>query len=276
MNSITKHSTSPLEMINSIWSHRTLIKQLTKREINGRYRGSFFSIAWSFFNPLLMLSIYTFVFSFVFQTRWGIDPQENSSDFAIILFVGLIIHSLLAEVLSRASTQILNHANYVKKVVFPLEILSVVNVASALFHTIISFAVLLVAMTFFSIVPSSSAILAPLTLLPIVPLLLGLSWIVSSLGVFIRDISQITSLAITALMFLAPMFYPIEVIPQELQKFILFNPITVPITETRNVLIFQRHPDWVAVSFYWLISLFISWFGFYCFQKSRKGFSDVV
>ena len=115
------HLTSPLAMVISVWAHRNLILRLTKREISSRYRGSFLGLAWSFFNPLLMLSIYTFVFSTVFKARWDINTQNNQAEFALVLFVGLIIHSLLAEVISRAPMQILSNANYVKKVVFPIE-----------------------------------------------------------------------------------------------------------------------------------------------------------
>ena len=276
MNSNSPHPTSPLAMVISVWAHRNLILRLTKREISGRYRGSFLGLAWSFFNPLLMLSIYTFVFSTVFKARWDINTQNNQAEFALVLFVGLIIHSLLAEVISRAPMQILSNANYVKKVVFPIEILSVVNVATALFHSVISFAVLLLAQMFFSGIPTSAAILTPLTVLPIVPLLLGLSWIFSSLGVYIRDISQVTGLAITALMFLAPIFYPITVLPDKFQTSMLFNPITVPIMETRKVLMFDAYPDWNAIAFYWLSSLSICCIGWWWFQRTRKGYSDVI
>ena len=276
MNPNSPHLTSPLAMVISVWAHRNLILRLTKREISSRYRGSFLGLAWSFFNPLLMLSIYTFVFSTVFKARWDINTQNNQAEFALVLFVGLIIHSLLAEVISRAPMQILSNANYVKKVVFPIEILSVVNVATALFHSVISFAVLLLALMFFSGIPTSTALLTPLTVLPIVPLLLGLSWIFSSLGVYIRDISQFTGLAITALMFLAPIFYPITVLPDKFQTSMLFNPITVPIMETRKVLMFDAHPDWNAIAFYWLSSLLICCIGWWWFQRTRKGFSDVI
>lgn len=276
MNPNAPHPSSPIAMIRSIWTHRNLIHQLIKREISSRYRGSFLGLAWSFFNPLLMLSIYTFVFSVVFKARWGLDTEQNKAEFALVLFVGLIIHSLLAEVITRAPTQILSNINYVKKVVFPLEILSVVNIAAALFHSVLSFAVLVLALVFFSGVPSLTAILTPLTVLPIIPLLLGLGWIFSALGVYIRDIAQFIGLTVTALMFLAPIFYPVGAIPTELQTVLLLNPITLPIEETRAVLLFSTPPDWLAITFYWVVSLTICSIGFWWFQKSRKGFSDVI
>lgn len=276
MNPNAPHPTSPLAMISSIWSNRTLIKKLTKREISARYRGSFLGLAWSFFNPLLILSIYTFVFSIVLKARWGINPHENQIEFSLILFIGLIIHSLLSEVILRSPTQILSNANYVKKVVFPLEILSVVNVATALFNSLISFTVLMLAISFFLDVLTIKAILTPITILPIIPLLLGLSWIFSSLGVYVRDIPQFIGLAITALMFLAPIFYPLIALPTDFQKIILLNPITIPIIETRKILLFNSNPNLTAIGVYWLVSILFCWVGFWWFQKTRKGFPDVI
>lgn len=276
MNPNATHQASPLAMINSIWSNRTLIKKLTEREISARYRGSFLGLTWSFFNPLLMLSIYTFVFSIVLKARWGKNPHEDHIEFSLILFIGLIIHSLLSEVVLRAPTQILSNTNYVTKVVFPLEILSVVNVATALFNSLITFTVLLLAISFFSDVLTVKAILSLMTILPIIPLLLGLSWIFSSLGVYVRDISQFIGLAITALMFLAPIFYPLTALPNDFQKIILLNPITIPTIETRKILLFNSNPDWIAICVYWLISILLCWIGFWWFQKTRKGFSDVI
>lgn len=276
MNPNTVHSASPVAMIRSIWTHRNLIHQLTKREISARYRGSLLGLAWSFFNPLLMLAIYTFVFSVVFQARWSVDIEQNKAEYALVLFVGLILHSLLAEVIARAPTQILNNANYVKKVVFPLEILTVVNVVAAIFHSVISFFVLLLALLFFSGPPSPTAFLIPLTVLPIIPLLLGLGWVFSALGVYMRDIEQFIGLMVTALMFLAPIFYPLTALPSNFQSALQANPLTLPIEQTRAVLLFGSSPDWLAIAFYWVISLAICLFGYWWFQKTRKGFADVL
>lgn len=276
MNPNAPNPSSPLAMLTSIWLNRNMIYQLTKHEISGLYRGSFLGFAWSFFNPILMLSIYTFVFSTVFKARWNVTAQNNQTEYALVIFVGIIIHSFLAQVIGRAPTQILSNTNYVKKVVFPLEILSIVDVLSALFHAVMSFAVLILIIIFISGIPSSTAILIPLTILPLVPLLLGLSWIFSSLGTYIRDLSQFVGLAISALMFLAPIFYPITAVPKNFQSIMLCNPLTIPIMETRQILLFDTYPNWNIIALYWIFSLTICFVGFWCFQRSRKGFSDVI
>jgi lipopolysaccharide transport system permease protein len=171
-----KFSVLPHEMAASLWRNRDLITALTKREVIGRYRGSVMGIAWSFFNPLLMLVIYTFVFSVVFKARWGVGGEESKTDFAIILFVGMIVHGLFAECVNRAPALILSNVNYVKKVIFPLEILPWVAFGSALFHTVISIGVLLLAQLLISHQLPWTVILFPLVLLPLIFISMGFAW----------------------------------------------------------------------------------------------------
>ena len=263
-------------MIKSIWLHRALIIQMTRREITGRYKGSFLGIVWSFITPLLMLSVYTFVFSFVFKVRWGITTEAAKADFELVLFVGLILHSLLAEVLTRAPGHVLANANFVKKVVFPLEVLTVINLCAALFHAFISFVVLIIALLVLTGIPQWTILLFPLTVLPIIPLILGIGWILTSLGVYLRDIGQFISIITTMMLFLAPVFYPATNLPTNYQYWINLNPITIPIEATRQVILFGELPNWLALGIYTLVSLFIVWFGFFWFQKTRKGFADVL
>src|SRR2546422_551628 len=123
MNPHAKCSTTPRELVASFWRNRQLIVQMTRREVLGRYKGSLMGLAWSFFNPVLMLSVYTFFFSVVFKSRWGGGGEESKASFAVILFVGMIVHGLFTEVINRAPSIILSNVNYVKKVVFPLETL---------------------------------------------------------------------------------------------------------------------------------------------------------
>ena len=184
-------STSPREMAASLWRNRQLISVMVKREVIGRYRGSVMGMAWSFFNPLLMLVIYTFVFSGVFKARWGMGGEESRANFAIILFVGMIVHGLFAECINRAPALILSNVNYVKKVVFPLEILPWVAFGSALFHTVVSIIVLLLAQLILNHQVPWTAILFPFTLLPLVFIAIGFAWFLAAFGVFMRDIGQI-------------------------------------------------------------------------------------
>lgn len=276
MNPHASHFVSPAAMIKTIWAHRALISQMTRREIAGRYKGSLLGLAWSFFNPLFMLAVYTFVFSFVFKARWGIAEEASKADFSLVLFVGLILHALLAEVLNRAPGHVLANANYVKKVVFPLEVLTVINLGAALFHAFISFVVLLVAMLALTGIPSWTILLSPLTILPILPLILGIGWILTSLGIFLRDIGQLINILTTALLFLAPVLYPATSLPVEYHFWLNLNPLTIPIEATRQVLLFGELPNWNALGIYTLVAILTAWLGFYWFQKTRKGFADVL
>lgn len=276
MNPNASHPSSPIAMIRSICTHRNLIYQLAKREISARYRGSLFGLAWSFFNPLLMLLIYTFVFSVVFKARWGIERTTSKADFALILFVGLNIHTLFAEVLNRAPGLILGNTKYVKKVVFPLEILTVVSLITALFHTLVSFVVLLFLFIIFNGLPSWTVLYFPLTILPLLPLTLGIGWLLASLGVYVRDIGQIIGILMTMVLFLAPILYPVKALPETYQPFLFVNPLTFPIEQTRNVILFDKTPDWIGLILYTIISAVLCWTGFWWFQKTRKGFADVI
>ncbi|SMG01310.1 O-antigen export system permease protein RfbD [Burkholderia singularis] len=248
---------------------------MAQREVIGRYRGSIVGLAWSFFTPVLMLTVYTFFFSVVFKARWG-TASDDKSMFAVVLFVGLILHGLLAECINRAPTLILANVNYVKKVVFPLEILPIVALGSALFHSAISLLVLLTAELLFLKTLPWTAVVFPLVLLPLLLASLGLAWFLSALGVYVRDISQITGVLTSVLMFLSPVFYPVSNLPSEYQSLIKLNPLTFIIEEGRNTLIFGHLPDWNL----WLINMFgalaILWFGFWWFQRTRKGFADVL
>lgn len=265
----------PLSFAHSLWSHRALIRQLVRREVIGRYRGSMLGIVWSFFYPMLMLAVYTFVFSIVFQARWSADTGSKS-EFALILFAGLLIHGLFAECVNRAPGLILANVNYVKKVVFPLEILPVVALGSALFHALVSVAVLLL---FFLLTQGQlhlATLLLPMVLLPLLLLTLGIAWLLAAAGVYLRDIGQTTGIITSALLFLSPVFYPISALPEIYRPYLQLNPLTFIIAQSRTVLIWGKMPDWAGLGIYLAISLTVAWAGYYLFQKARKGFADVL
>ena len=263
-------------LVRSGWGHRQLIVQMSKREVVGRYKGSVLGLAWSFFNPVLMLTVYTFVFSVVFKTRWEMGEEETKTQFAVVLFTGLIVHSLFAEVLNRAPSLILSNVNYVKKVVFPLEILPGIALGAALFHSFISLCVLLIAFVFANGFLHWTVILAPLVFLPLVILTLGLAWMLASLGVFLRDVGQTISILTMVMLFLSPIFYPLTALPEDLRPWLMANPLTFIITQARAVLIWGQLPDWVGLGIYTIVSTLVAWLGYAWFQKSRKGFADVL
>ena len=268
--------TSLVALVSSLWRNRQLIAQMTKREVVGRYKGSAMGLAWSFFNPVFMLTVYTFVFSEVFKSRWGVGGEESKTQFAVVLFVGMIVHGLFAEVLNRAPALILSNVNYVKKVVFPLETLPVIAMGAALFHSLISLGVLLAAFVLFNGYLHWTAVFTPLVLLPLIMLTLGLSWMLASLGVFLRDVGQTIGIITTVLMFLSPVFYPVTAVPERFRQFIMANPLTFIIEQAREVLIWGHLPNWVGLGIYTLAATVIAWAGYAWFQKTRKGFADVL
>jgi len=236
-------------------------------------------LLWSFLNPLLMLAVYTFFFAVVFKSRWGVIPgggEESKTLFAVILFVGMIVHGLFAEVLNRAPTLILSNANYVKKVVFPLEILPVISMVSALFHSAVSLSVLLIVFVIFNGFLHWTIIFIPISILPFVIFTLGVAWMLASLGVYARDVGQTIGLAMTVMMFLSPVFYPITSLPVEFRPWILANPLTFIIEQARAVLIWGQLPNWLGLLKYTVAASLVSWGGFVWFQKTRKGFADVL
>jgi lipopolysaccharide transport system permease protein len=268
-------SISPREMAASFWRNRSLIKALVTREVVGRYRGSVFGILWSFFNPVFMLLVYTFVFSVVFKSRWN-TGSDSRTEFALVLFAGLLVFNLFAECVSRAPGLILANVNYVKKVVFPLEILPWVAIGSALFHTLVSLMVWMLAYVILFGIPQPTALLLPLIVLPLVLFIMGLSWALASLGAFIRDVSQFIGIIVMALMFLSPIFYPVTALPEEYRPLLMLNPLTPGVEMMREVLYWGRPPDWALLSLYTLATALIAWLGFAWFQKTRKGFADVL
>lgn len=277
---INPHAAQPTSLAalgRSLWRNRQLIFQMTKRDVIGRYKSSAMGIAWSFLNPVFMLAVYTFVFTEIFKSHWdGIGGDDSKTQFAVVLFAGLIVLNLFSEVLNRAPGLILSNVNYVKKVVFPIEILPVIAMGGAFFHSIISLGVLLAAFVLFNGYLHWTAIFIPFVLLPLVILITGISWMLASLGVFLRDVGQTIGLITTVLWFLSPVIYPITAVPERFRPFIMANPLTFIIEQAREVLIWGHLPNWFGLGIYTLAAIVVAWAGYAWFQKTRKGFADVL
>ena len=269
------HSISPIEMIASSWRNRLLIGALIKREVIGRYRGSVLGILWSFFHPLFMLTVYTFVFSVIFKARWG-EHAGSKTEFALVLFAGLIVFNLFSECVNRAPGLILENGNYVKKVVFPLEILPVVIFGSALFHTFVSLLVWIVAYSILFGEPHITTLFVPLILLPLTLFTVGICWFLSSLGVYLRDVSQFISIITMVMLFLSPIFYPVTALPDKYRAILALNPLLPAIDQIRGVMFWGNKPDFEVLAIYLLGSLIVAWVGFAWFQRTRRGFADVI
>ncbi|MGG7055228.1 ABC transporter permease [Nitrosomonas sp. ANs5] len=275
MNPHAAHSISPLALLGSLKSHRSLIHSLIKREVIGRYQGSILGLLWSFFNPVLMLAIYTFVFSVVFKARW-LGGSDSKTEFALVLFAGLMLYNFFAECVTRAPALILSNVNYVKKVVFPLEVLPVVILGSAFFHLLISLLVWLVFYLVFFGIPQATFGLLFVLLLPFMLMVLGLGWFLASLGVYLRDVAQVIGLITSALMFMSPIFYPVTALPEDFRWLLQINPLTFVIEQARMVMIWGLGMNWASLALYTLLASMMAWSGFAWFQKTRKGFADVL
>lgn len=263
-------------MFLQAWKNRSLIWQLLKRDVQARYQGSALGILWSLVTPIIMLTIYTFVFQTVFKSRWSDSSGETTLSFAIILFLGLSIHSVLVETLTKSPVLVVGNQNFVKKIVFPLEILSWVNLLSALFTFSISFCLLL-GLIFVELktIPIT-AILLPFILLPYFLLLLGISWFLAAIGVYLRDIQQITGTLGTLLLFLSPVFYSTSTLPQHFQLLLLINPLSYVVESSRAVLIYGQLPNFAGLFGYYVAAALIAYLGFVFFRKVRPGFADVL
>lgn len=245
------------------------------RDILGRYRGSAGGLIWSLITPILMLAIYTFVFSGIFKARWSAD-STSPLDYALQLFVGLIIHGLAADCFNRAPMLVVGNVSYVKRVLFPLDTLAVVNLLASLFHAAISLVVLVV---FFIAVEHHlyfTVLWLPVVLLPYLVMLAGISWMLAALGVYLRDISQLMGLVTMVLLFMSPVFYPISNLPERFHIFFKLNPLTIIIEQARVVTLQGHAPDFIALGVYMLVALAVAWGGLAAFHKMKKGFADVL
>jgi len=270
-----QHTLHPLAMFSSVLRHRDLVYQLARRDVVGRYRGSVLGVLWSLVQPLIMLAVYTFVFSVVFQVRWN-ATAGSKADFALALFVGLIAHGLLSDCLLRGPRLVLDNPNYVTKILFPLEILPWVLLGSSLFHTMAN---LLVWFIFFAAthhtIPAS-ALLTPVVFLPLCLLCLATGWSLASLGVYFRDVGHLTGLCSTVLLFLSPVFFPADRLPLPYRQILYANPLTYIIETLRQVLISGDAPDLLALCLATLLAGLAAWGSFVWFQKTRNGFADVL
>jgi lipopolysaccharide transport system permease protein len=260
----------------SLWRSRNLIWQLTLREVLGRYRGSLLGLAWSFLNPVLMLAVYTFVFAVVLNARWNPSGDETPVDFALILFVGMIVYGFVADCVNRAPTLVLASANYVKKVVFPLEILPLVALNAAVFHAVVSTLAWCVARVLTGGSLPLTSVFLPLVVAPLVLGTLGVAWTLASLGVYIRDIGQTIGLVTTVLMFLSPMFFPRAAIPAQFRVIVDLNPLTFFMEQAREVLVWGRPPSWPELGLQLAAAVVVAQAGFWWFQRTRRGFADVL
>lgn len=252
-----------------------LIWQFARREVLARYRGSVLGLSWAFMQPLLMLAVYTFVFHEIFRMRWG-TGEGGGIEFALQAYAGLLVFNLVSECLGRAPRLVLDQPNLVKKVIFPLEILPWTALFATLFHAAVNCFVLVLATLVFRGALPVTVLALPLVLLPLVPFLLGMSWFLAALGVYVRDIGQVIALLLNLLLFLSPVFYPTTALPERWQPWLLLNPLAGVIEQTRAVTLAGLWPDWGLLAAQLAVASALAWLGAIWFAKTRKGFADVI
>lgn len=265
----------PLAVFSVAWRNGPLVRSLARRDVLRRYRGSTFGLLWSLFHPLVMLGIFTFVFSQVFSARWG-AKIDSTADFGVVLFAGLVVFWTFSECVGRAPVLVLENPAFVKRVVFPLEILPWVAVASSLFHAAVNATVLLAAVAWLTGGLPWTALALPLVLAPVALLSLGACWFFSALGVYVRDVQQIMPVLLTALLFLTPIFYPPSAVPESFRTLLALNPLAIAVEQARAVLVFGRAPDWATLGAVSAGSWAVAWLGLVWFERTRRGFADVV
>jgi lipopolysaccharide transport system permease protein len=262
----------PMRLTLRIWRQRYILGQLILRDVLLKYRGAMFGVLWIFLSPLLMLAIFAFIFGEVFQARW---PQQQSGlPYWLLLYAGLIAFNIFAETLNRAPAAVRGHPNFVKKMIFPVEILPLVPLGAALLHASFNLLILGCALAWYGKL-HADVLLLPLLLAPLILLSLGAAWFIAAWGVFIKDMSQIVPLLVQMLMFLSPVFYPVQAVPAPLQPLYRHNPLGAVIEACRCV-IGGQPVDWLAWTGMLLLSAAVMLLGYAFFQHSREEFADVL
>ena len=270
-------TTRPSGLFATLRQHAFLVSQLTRREVTGRYRGSYLGIVWSFINPLLLLCIYTVVFHYIFNARPVDHPEEGWADFAIMLFSALVVFNVFAECLGRAPTLIQLNANYVTKVVFPLELLPLTTILGSLVHLCIGFlALLLTTLVTRGGHLHAAVVLWPLLLLPTTLWALGITWIVSALGAFLRDLNEVMVAFTQVLMYSSAVFYPLSRVPPPLRAVLRFNPLVYLCEQSRNLVAWGEGMDWLGYATVTLSGFAVAFVGYKLFVNVKPAFADVV
>jgi len=263
-------------VIQPLFEHRHLVLELSRRDVESRYRGSFLGMAWPVIQPLLMLAVYTFVFTEVFKARWPGAGESSRVEAAVMIFAGMIVHGFFAECIVRAPSLLTANVNYVKKVVFPLQILPWVALNAALFHAGLCLAVLLGWVLATGRGMPWTVVFLPLVAAPFVFLTIGCMWLLTALGAYLRDLGQLMTFLATLLLFTSPVLYPVDALSGPFRAVVVLNPLTFFIEATRGVLLLGQAPHWGALALWGAGSLVFAWLALRWFESARGGFGDVV
>lgn len=255
--------------------YRDLTSELTRRDVLGRYRGANFGLLWSLLGPLMMLVVYTIAFGSILGSRWN-QASGDTASFGIVLFLGIMVHALFAECLSRSPRLMIDNANYVKRVVFPLHVLPWVVVLSAAFHFMMNLLVFAVLCLLVTGKFSSYIVLAPVVVAPLALMTVAVCWVVSSLGVYVRDLHLAMPVVVTAMLFLSSAIIPIDAVPEHYRVVFHLNPLTFFIDQLREVALWGRPPDWAGLLERSGVAVVLAYAAYAWFAISRRGFADVL
>jgi lipopolysaccharide transport system permease protein len=267
---------STLVSLRHLWAHRDLIWQFARRQLQEDYRGSYLGFLWSILTPLAMLAVYTFVFSTIFQARWAGIELGSRFDYALFLFAGLIPYNLFSDVALKSTRLITGRPNFVKRVIFPLEILPVSLLLASLAQALINMLILLAGVLLAYRQLHATLLLAPLIFLPLLLFSLGVSWFLASLGVFLRDLDHFLRILLQILFFLTPIIYPLSALPENLQLVLRLNPLTHIVIPFQDTVLLAEAPGWSQLALLMAGSVLVCLLGFAWFMRSKKTFADVV
>ena len=281
MREITQQQSSwkylnPFSTLWEIWKGRDLLRQLVRRNIEGRYKGTMMGLIWMVVTPLVMLGVYTFVFGVIFKARWGAGLGDSKVAFALIMFCGMAVFNIFSESVNGSVGIVTGNPNYVKKVVFPLELLPVSSVLSACFFGLVWIGILLVGIVLFLHKICLVAVCLPLIFIPLILFSCGIAWFVASLGVFLRDLSHAIGIVLQVLYFMTPIFYSVEMVPEKFRPILLLNPLTPIVQSARQILMYSQWPNWQALGIVMLLSMAVFQMGYFWFMKTKRGFADVL
>lgn len=259
-----------------LYKHRDLILQFTKREIEVRHKASRLGHLWALLTPLLMLGLYLFVFGVIFGGSFGALPSENFFDFALALFLGISLFQVIADTISSSPNLIANQPNFVKKVVFPLEIISIAQVLSSLYFSSLSIGICIILSPFSHGGLSWLALTLPVIVLPLAILSLGISWGLSALGVYLRDLNHITAFASTAIMYASAVVYSLSKISPTLANILRYNPLVIIIDDARCMLLWKKTFHINDIIYIYLVSIGVLILGRLLFKRLRPYFAEVL
>lgn len=268
---------NPVTYITALGRNRSLLRQMLLRDLSARYKGSMLGFVWSFAHPLMMLCVYTFVFGIVFKARWGVEAfEDNRAAFPLIMFCGMAVFNIFSESVNRSASVIVNNPGYVKKVIFPLELLPLCNVITAFLFGLAWFALLLIGVVLLLGHLSWTMLLLPVTLVPLVLFSAGTAFFVASLGVYLRDVQQLVGIVTQVLFFMTPIFYPVSIVPENLRWILEINPLSPLVEQTRRLFLYAQAPDPAICMLMFVVSWGVFQLGMMWFLKTKKGFADVL